>query len=207
MSTNTATLLRPRAPTVAETEAKKFRGVKLTPVAEQKSQLNVIPPHITKQDYRLNVGGLVENPLSLSYNDLLALLQTSQLMMPTDVEGWGYTAKLTGPSLAEIFKLAGIKHGAATAVFHTADAPWCPTTLTLDHIKVNNVILALKDNDVTLTPQKGFPLFLAAWTSHGYDWVKWVTGIELSSGEPSNNSFRCSCYGHDWWWWPWLPKP
>ena len=56
----------------------------------------------------------------------------------------------------------------------------------LSYIKDNNIIIALKDNDITLTPDTGFPLQVVAKSKYGYKWAKWVTRIVLSS----NTNFR-----------------
>ena len=60
------------------------------------------------------------------------------------------------------------------------------TSLDLSYIKDNNIIIALKDNNITLTPNTGFPLQVVAKSKYDYKWAKWVTRIVLSS----NTNFR-----------------
>jgi len=117
----------------------------------------------------------------LSYADLLSYPQESRLMELICIEGWSFTAKWTGPELENIFNDAQIKPEAKTAIFYTADFPSGYSSLDLDYIHENKIIIALKDNDVTLPPDRGFPFQVVAPGKFGNEWVKWVTRIELSS--------------------------
>jgi len=76
--------------------------------------------------------------------------------------------------------------GVVIAIFYTADVPEGYTSLDLNYIDANNIILALKLNDITLPPDRGFPFQVVAKSKFGYKWAKWVTHIELSS----NTNFR-----------------
>jgi len=141
---------------------------------------------IDRESYRLSVDGLVERPLSLSYADLLALPQEARLMELDCVEGWDFTAKWSGPPLKALFERAGVKPEAKIVIFRTADVPDGYTSLDLTYILEYNIIIALKINDITLPPERGFPIQVAAMSKYGYKWAKWVTGIELSD----NTAFR-----------------
>ncbi len=125
--------------------------------------------------------GLVDNPLSLSYADLLAYPQISKLMDLNCVEGWNFTAKWTGPSLTDILNESRVKPEARIAIFYTPEGPYGFTSLDLSYIQEKNIILALKDNDITLPPDRGFPFQVVAESKYGYKWAKWVTRIEISS--------------------------
>jgi len=141
---------------------------------------------IDKDTYTLTIDGLVDHPLTLSYSDLQAYPQISQLMDLNCVEGWDFTAKWTGPYLSAIFADAVVQSGAKIAIFYTTDDPNGYTSLDLSYINDNNIIIALKDNDITLPADRGFPFQVVAQSKFGYKWAKWVTRIELSS----NTNFR-----------------
>jgi DMSO/TMAO reductase YedYZ molybdopterin-dependent catalytic subunit len=174
-------------PTVpGEVEATEFQGVKLTPIKNQNNNALKGTQVIDKDTYKLTVDGLVDHPLSLSYADLQAYSQISQLMDLNCVEGWNFTAKWTGPALSAIFKDAGVKPEAVIAIFYTADVPAGYTSLDVSYINNANIILGMKDNDITLTPDRGFPFQVVANSKFGYKWAKWVTRIELCS----NTNFR-----------------
>jgi DMSO/TMAO reductase YedYZ molybdopterin-dependent catalytic subunit len=167
-------------------EATEFQGVKLTPIKDQLNNALKGTQIINKDTYTLTIDGLVDHPLTLSYADLQAYPQISQLMDLNCVEGWNFNAKWTGPELSAIFKDAGVKPEAVIAIFHTTDVPDGYTSLDISYIEDNNLILGMKDNDITLPPNRGFPFQLVAKSKFGYKWAKWVTRIELSS----NTNFR-----------------
>jgi DMSO/TMAO reductase YedYZ molybdopterin-dependent catalytic subunit len=172
-------------PPSGEVEATEFMGTKLTPISQQENNAVDGVPVINNETYRLVVDGLVDNALSLSYANLLAYPQVSKLADLYCVEGWRFTAKWTGPTLNSIFADAGVKPEAKIAIFYSGDDfPF--TSLDLSYIQEENIIIALKDNDITLSPYRGFPFQVVAEGKYGYKWAKWVTRIELSD----NTSFR-----------------
>jgi DMSO/TMAO reductase YedYZ molybdopterin-dependent catalytic subunit len=167
-------------------EAKAFGGSELTPINEQIDNAQPGTQSVDQATYNLTIDGLVDRPLSLSYADLQSYPQISQLATLENFNGSSFTAKWTGPSLSSIFADAGVQSGATIAIFYTADDPLGYTSLDLSYIKDNNIIIALKDNNITLTPDMGFPLQVVAKSKYGYKWAKWVTRIVLSS----NANFR-----------------
>ena len=164
-----------------EVEATEFQGTKLTPISKQGNNALAGTQNIDRQTYRLIVDGLVENPLTLTYEQLAAYAQESWLMTFNCVEGWNFTAKWTGPQINSILKDAGIKPEAKIIIFHTTDVPNGYSSLDLDYIRDNNILLALKLNDVTLPAERGFPFQIAAKSKFGYKWAKWVVRMEVSS--------------------------
>jgi DMSO/TMAO reductase YedYZ molybdopterin-dependent catalytic subunit len=163
-------------------EATVFEGVKLTPIAQQRNNALKGTQDIDKDSYRLVIDGLVEKPLSITYDELASYSQQSWLMDLNCVEGWSFTAKWTGPKLSDILNDAGIKPEAKIAIFYSADVPdQGYTSLDLDYIIENDILLALKLNDVVLPAERGFPFQVVAKSKYGYKWAKWVTRIELSS--------------------------
>ena len=167
--------------TSGEVEAIEYQGVELTPIEKQNTNALSGIQEIDRETYTLTIDGLVENPLTLTYNDLLACTQESWLMDLDCVEGWSFTAKWTGPELNSIFNDAGIKPEAKIAIFYTSDVPTGYSSLDIDYITENNIIIALKINDITLPPERGFPFQVVAKSKYGYKWAKWITRVELSS--------------------------
>ena len=184
--TSTSTPTTTPAPTSTEVEATEFMGQQLTPISQQNNNALSGTQYIDRATYKLTVDGLVDHPLSLSYADLQAYPQISQLMDLNCVDGWNFTAKWTGPALSAIFNDAKVKPEAKIAIFYTADVPEGYSSLDLSYIDDNNIIIALKDNDITLPADRGFPFQVVAMSKFGYKWAKWVTRIEISD----NTSFR-----------------
>ena len=169
-----------------EVEATEFLGTKLTPIKQQNNNALAGTQHIEKASYVLTIDGLVDNPLKLTYDDLLGFTQISKLMPLNCVEGWNFTAKWTGPSLVELFAEAKVQSGALIAIFYTMDVPAGYSSLDLGYINAKNIIIGMKLNDITLPDDRGFPFQVVAENKYGYKWSKWITRIELSD----NASFR-----------------
>lgn len=169
-----------------EKEATEFQGHKLTPISQQRNNALAGTQHIDQATYKLTVNGLVNKPLTLTYADLQAYPQEDRLMDLNCVEGWSFTAKWTGPSLNAIFADAGVKPEAKIVIFYTTDDSAGYSSLDLSYIQQNDIIIALKDNDITLPAERGFPFQVVAMSKYGYKWAKWITRIELSD----NTSFR-----------------
>jgi DMSO/TMAO reductase YedYZ molybdopterin-dependent catalytic subunit len=183
---STSSTTTPATAPNGEVEATEFMGAQLTPINQQNNNALRGTQYIDKATYMLTVDGLVDHPLTLTYADLQAYPQVSQLMNLDCVEGWYFIAKWTGPALSAIFADAGVKPETKIVIFHTADVPEGYSSLDLNYILDNNIIIALKDNDITLSPERGFPFQVVAMSKYGYKWAKWVTHIELSS----NTDFR-----------------
>ena len=71
--------------------------------------------------YRLEVSGLVENPLSLSREQLMAMPSRTQTTRHDCVEGWSCIAQWTGVPLASVLAMATAKPQARFAMFHCFD--------------------------------------------------------------------------------------
>lgn len=175
-----STASQPASPS-GEIEATTFMGKNLTPLKDQRNNALAGTQTIDRATYRLTVTGLVNTPLSLSYDDLLALPQVSKLMDLDCVEGWSFTAKWTGPTLKSIFAKAGVKPEGQNVIFSSTDVPGGYSSLLLNYVMDNDIILGMKINDLTLPAERGFPFQVVAESKYGYKWAKWITGIELSS--------------------------
>lgn len=162
-----------------QTENLSYQGKSLTPIAAQQSRDIKGTQHIDSQSYRLQVDGLVQNPRNFTYAEITGLPETSKVVDLNCVEGWSFTAKWTGVRIADLFNETGILENATTVIFYSADG--YSTSLDLEYLLKNNIILAYRLNDVTLPPDRGFPLQLVAEGKYGYKWAKWVVRIELSS--------------------------
>jgi len=185
------------APPLAEGEATEYMGTKLTPISQQGNNALAGTQAINNETYRLVVDGLVDNALNLSYADLLAYPQISKAVDLVCVEGWRFTAKWTGPTLDSIFADAGVKPEARVAIFYTADSPEGYTSLNLSYIQEKSIIITLKDNDITLPPNRGFPFQVVAEGKWGYKWAKWVTRIELSADTSFRGYWESRGYSND----------
>jgi DMSO/TMAO reductase YedYZ molybdopterin-dependent catalytic subunit len=135
------------------------------------------PQTVDIASYRFSVEGLVDNPLSLAYDDLLkapAVTETVLLICP---DFFVDNATWTGVPVAYLLKMAGIKPGANKITFVGLDG--YRQTLSLDEAMSGGVFLAYTVNGVALPAEHGFPLRLVIKGQYGNLWVKWVRGIEV----------------------------
>jgi DMSO/TMAO reductase YedYZ molybdopterin-dependent catalytic subunit len=180
-----------------EGEALEYMGTRLTPIDEQGNYSLEGTQEIDEDTYRLAVDGMVENPLNLSYSDLTEYPQESRLIDLNCVGGWDFTAKWTGPELNVILDDAVIDPGSRILIFYTADAPDGYTSLDISYIREEDIIIALKLNDVVLPAERGFPFQVVAEGKFGYKWAKWVTRIEVSDDEDFRGYWERNGYNNN----------
>jgi DMSO/TMAO reductase YedYZ molybdopterin-dependent catalytic subunit len=111
------------------------------------------------------------------------------------VEGWDVKLLWEGVRVGDLLEEAGVKDDAVVVIFHAADD--YTSSLTLDYIRENDIMLAHKMNGVTLPPERGFPFQLVAESKWGYKWVKWVTEIELSADADYRGYWEQYGYNND----------
>ena len=193
-ATETTSSTTTSAPTTTEVEATEYSGVKLTPMNLQGNNALDGTQYIDRDTYSLTIDGLVNHPLTLTYDQLAAYPQVSRLGTLDCVDGWNFTAKWTGPTLNSILADAGVKPGAQILIFYTTDVPEGYTSLELSYVQFHDIILAMKLNDITLPQDRGFPFQVVADWKFGYKWAKWVTRIEVSD----DTNFRGYWESQDW---------
>jgi DMSO/TMAO reductase YedYZ molybdopterin-dependent catalytic subunit len=137
--------------------------------------------HIDVQNYALVVDGLVTNAKNYTYSDVLSHPHYEKVVTLYCVEGWNAKILWEGILLKDLFNETGIDPAAKVVIFRAKDG--YTTSLPLDYVKSNNIILAYKMNGVVIPPEKGFPFQVVAESKYGYKWAKWVTEIELSDNE------------------------
>lgn len=137
-------------------------------------------------DWRLEVGGLVENPLKLSLADLRALPARTQITRHDCVEGWSCIAQWKGVRLMTVLAAARLKPEARFIAFFCADT--LEQTLDGDGQYYESIdlvdaahpqtILAYEMNGAPLPVDHGAPLRLRVERQLGYKMAKYVMRIE-----------------------------
>jgi DMSO/TMAO reductase YedYZ molybdopterin-dependent catalytic subunit len=162
----------------------------------------VIPQEIDVASFRLAVRGHVNQPLSLSMADVLALPRfeiaavnqcswnSRGLFQPRVAGGqWGNgamgNAKWTGVRLRDVLDAAGVKAGAVAVRFNgldqpvTEDGPDFIKSLDIDHARDGEVMLAYQMNGEQLPLLNGFPLRLVVPGWYSTYWIKMLSDIEV----------------------------
>jgi DMSO/TMAO reductase YedYZ molybdopterin-dependent catalytic subunit len=94
------------------------------------------------------------------------------------VEGWDATILWEGVMVRDLVHEAGIDPRANTVIFTAHDG--YTTSLPLNYLIDNDIIMAYRMNNVTLPAERGYPFGLVAEDKLGYKWIKWIEKIELS---------------------------
>ena len=165
--------------------------------------LGLIPTTIDADTFRLSLGGHVEQPLSLSLENLrkdfepvsyAAVAQCSgnsrALYEPRVLGGqWGHgavgNAKWTGVRLRDLFAKARTKDKPVEVSFKGLDRGPMPTVpdfvkaLTFDHANDGEVLVAYAMNDQPLPMLNGFPLRLIVPGWYATYWVKSLNEINV----------------------------
>ena len=160
-------------------EIREYQGEK--PFLDNDFQENSIkgPQTVDIATYHLKIDGLVGKPLTLTYDQVLAHDKYSKVVTLHCVEGWDVTILWEGILLDDLFTDAQPQSSATVAIFHAVDG--YTSSLTLDYLQQNKILLAYKMNGVVIPPERGFPFMVVAKSKWGYKWVKWVDKIQLSS--------------------------
>ncbi len=136
------------------------------------------PVEVAIDEYRLVIDGVVEQPLSLTYEELLSRPQVSEVVLLICPGVFWDNAQWTGTPLAPLLEEAGLREGAKKVRFHALDG--YQSRLSLEEALADGVFLAYQVNGETLPLEHGFPLRLVARHQYGGKWVKWLERIEVT---------------------------
>ncbi|WP_200531052.1 molybdopterin-dependent oxidoreductase [Halorubrum sp. LN27] len=145
------------------------------------------PDPIDRDDYRLRVGGLVRDPVELTADELAAGHETEALLDCTS--GWYTVQEWGGIRVGDLLDAAGgVESGAGIDASPTDRDPayvrftsvtgyrW---SLPID--EAQDALLATHVGGERLSHGHGAPARLVAPDRRGFQWVKWVTRVEVRS--------------------------
>ena len=159
-------------------EVGSYKGKQLDKVSSEPENSIKGPQHVDPKLYRLTVSGKVKTPLSLTYDEVIAMPSFQKGTTLNCVEGWSKTYLWQGVRVEDLLARAGYDPAAKVVIFTSADG--YSTSLPLDYVVGRQILLAYKMNGVVMPPERGFPFQVVAEDRLGYKWAKWVTGIEVS---------------------------
>ena len=177
-------IVPPPIPNYGEIQPVKF----LSPEITSNDQFYIVSknlaadPTVDGNSWRLRVDGLVDNPFTLNYQELLAQPMKQQyesLMCVSNEVGGQYmsNALWEGTPLMGLLQQAGIKVGATKIVFRAADD--YTDSIHLTKALEPTTLLAVRMNGATLPQEHGFPARMLVPGIYGMKHCKWVIGIEV----------------------------
>jgi len=136
-------------------------------------------PYIPTSKYRLEVSGMVDKPLSLTFDELLALPALEMVKGFQCVTGWrvdGVSWK--GVSLSHLLELAGPQAGTIAVTFESYDR-MDSESLLLDQARLPDVMVAYEMYGKPVTREHGGPVRLVVPQMYGYKSLKWLSAIRV----------------------------
>ena len=160
-------------------EIREYEGKDLASIEDFRENSIKGPQYIDLAAYKLKVTGLVESPTEYTLADVIDNHQSYRKVVTLNcVEGWSATILWEGVLVKDLLEEAAVSPEAKVVIFHCYDG--YTTSLPLDFIVDQDIIMAYRMNDVDIPPERGAPFQLVAESKWGYKWAKWITEIELS---------------------------
>ena len=143
---------------------------------------NLVDPEVTRDSWRLDIIGQVENPKTYSYADLAALpaveQETTLLCISYGIgSGLCSNAVWKGVSLPTLLAQVKPKADVTTVLFHAADGYY--ETFRFGKAMEPTTLVAYQMNGQPLPQRHGFPLRMIVPGLYGEKNPKWLTRIEL----------------------------
>ena len=150
-------------------------------------------------DYRLNVAGAVQSPMTLTLDDLKGLPPTRMTKDFQCVTGWRvHDVKWAGVRLADLLDQAGASPDAWGVRFRSFDGAYTET-LTMDQARRSDVIVAYEMEGKPVTSAHGGPVRMYVAPMYGYKSIKWLDTIEVAQTQPHVGYWEVRGYDTDGW--------
>jgi DMSO/TMAO reductase YedYZ molybdopterin-dependent catalytic subunit len=141
------------------------------------------------RDFRLKVGGLVENPMRLSLAEIDSLGEEENITMHHCIQGWSGIAQWNGLPMKRLIELVKPKPSVKVVAFYSFGESLYGgvyyDTQSLENVLKPECLLASAMNGVPLPVEYGAPLRLRVENQLGYKMVKWIERIEFIESEKS----------------------
>ncbi|MDQ2684042.1 MAG: molybdopterin-dependent oxidoreductase, partial [Chloroflexota bacterium] len=142
---------------------------------------NFTDPTVSSEGWTLEIGGLVANPKSYTYDELVGLATTKNITtlccISNELNGdLISTAEWTGVPLVDLLTAAGVAANAVDLKFTAADD--YTESIPVAVGQNPNVLLVVGMNGEPLPDDHGFPARLIVPPIYGMKNVKWITKIE-----------------------------
>lgn len=177
-------------------EVREYEGKNLSSINDFRENSIKGPQHLDAESYKLTVTGLVNNPIELTYTEVITTYPLYEKVVTLYcVEGWDVTLLWEGMLVKDLLETAQVDPAAKIVIFYAYDG--YSTSLPLEYLLENDIVMAYKMNGVLLPPERGFPFQLVAESKLGYKWIKWVTSIEVSDDVTYRGYWESRGYSND----------
>ncbi|HEY1361412.1 MAG TPA: molybdopterin-dependent oxidoreductase [Xanthobacteraceae bacterium] len=136
-------------------------------------------PEVDKDDYKLEVGGLVESKRSWTLDELYELPQETQITRHICVEGWSAIGKWGGTPLSEFLRRVGADLRARYVWFRCAEG--YSTSIDMASALHPQTQMTFRFDGATLPRKYGFPMKVRIPTKLGFKNPKHVMEINVTN--------------------------
>lgn len=137
-------------------------------------------PRLERWDWKLGVGGLVENPFEWTYQDFLGQRQTENVSDIHCVTSWSrFDNRWSGVSARDLIALARPKPEARFVLFGAYDG--YTTNVKLEHFDQPDVLLASHWEGKEITHEHGGPVRVVVPKFYFWKSAKWVKSITFAA--------------------------
>ena len=141
-------------------------------------------PEFDPKAWKLDISGLVGKPRSFTYDEMLALPQSHQVSDFHCVTGWTVrNVRWSGVRFKDVLDVVEPLPSAKAIEFSSLEIPYTDS-LTLEQVRLHDVMLALRMDDQPLSRPHGSPMRVVIPEMYGYKGVKWLTSMKLVSQQP-----------------------
>lgn len=139
-------------------------------------------PRVSIADWKLDVFGLVERELSLTWDDFQGLTTLAEEADFHCVTQWSrLNVAWEGVLASAILDRAKPTPEARFVMLHCADS--YTTNIDLEALRAPDALFAHKMDGQALAPNHGYPVRLVVPARYGWKSAKWVTGVELMAND------------------------
>jgi DMSO/TMAO reductase YedYZ molybdopterin-dependent catalytic subunit len=155
-------------------------------------------PRRAAADWSMKVGGLVERPFTIGFDELKAMPPTLLTKDFQCVTGWRvHDVKWAGVKLADVLDRAGVKPGGKAVSFRSFDGAYTES-LTMEQARRDDVLVAYEMEGGPVSAAHGGPVRMLVAPMYGYKSTKWLGAIDVT-GEVQGGYWENYGYDQDGW--------
>jgi len=136
------------------------------------------PGSLSAEGWQVQLGGLVEQPITLAYEEILVLPRSTADARLTSVSGWSVRGKWGGVRLGDLLAVAGIRPEATHVQFVSYGGMYT-TCIPLDVALKERTLLAYEFDGEPLDADYGGPVRVFCPYLWGYKSAKSVVAVTL----------------------------
>lgn len=177
-------------------EIREYEGEDLSSISDFRENSIKGPQYVNETNYILSIIDLDGQIYELTYDQVISDFSSYKKVVDLHcVEGWSVTILWEGVRILDVIKGLGIDLAGEVMIFRAFDG--YSTSLPMEFLVDNEILLANKMNNATLVPERGFPFQLVAESKFGYKWIKWITEMEISNDSDFSGFWESRGYSNE----------